>query len=173
MNSLALTAAVVFVLDQLTKWLVLRLQPHEVPVLGKFFQLTCVTNRGAAWGAFARAEHSNAILAVFSIAAVLLLFGFRRALAMQHRAQRIALGLIAGGIFGNLADRIQHGSVVDFLDFYLGPWIGHWPAFNIADSAICVGVLVYLLFTLRGHADEARAVLAARNAADGNTPSGR
>jgi signal peptidase II len=169
MNSLALTAAVVFVLDQLTKWLVLRFQPHELSVIGKFFQLTYVTNRGAAWGVFSRAEYSNAILAAFSIAAVLLLFGFRRALAMQHLAQRLALGLIVGGIFGNLADRIQHGSVVDFLDFYLGPWIGHWPAFNIADSAICVGVFVYLLLTLRGHAAEAHAVIKVHNAANDAT----
>ncbi len=173
MNLLAIAAAVVFVLDQLTKWLVLRYQPHEVAVLGKFFQLTYVTNRGAAWGVFSRAESSNALLAAFSILTILLLFAYRRALAMQHRRQRLAIGLIAGGIFGNLADRIQHGSVVDFLDFHLGSWIGHWPAFNIADSAICVGVFVYLLLTLWGHAAEAHAVIKADAAANKAASDGK
>jgi signal peptidase II len=164
MSPLALTAALVFVLDQLTKWLVVRFQPHEVQVLGKFFQLTFVTNRGAAWGLFSKFEHSNAVLAAFSIATALALFAFRRSLATAQLSQRLALGMIVGGIFGNLADRIHHGFVVDFLDFYFGARLGHWPAFNVADSAICVGVVIYLILALRGHAADARAILRGHDA---------
>lgn len=150
MNVLALTAALVLVLDQATKWLILcRLHEHqEIPVLGSFFSLTLVFNRGAAWGMFARFSHSNELLAAFSILTVLGLWMLRRSLAAVSLPHRIAFGLIVGGIFGNLADRIFHGSVVDFLLFYLGKALGYWPAFNVADSAICVGVAVYLLVTL-------------------------
>lgn len=150
MNVLALTAGLVFVLDQVTKWLVLcHIHEHqEIPVLGGFFTLTLVFNRGAAWGMFARFSHSNALLAAFSILTVLGLWMLRRSLAVISLPHRIAFGMIVGGIFGNLADRILHGSVVDFLLFYLGKTLGYWPAFNVADSAICVGVAVYLLVTL-------------------------
>ena len=149
MNVLALTAALVLALDQLTKWLVFHhIQPHqEIPVLGGFFNLTLVFNRGAAWGMFAHFPHSNVVLATFSILTVLGLWMLRRSLAVVSFPHRIAFGMIIGGIFGNLTDRILHGSVVDFLDFYLGETIGRWPAFNIADSAICIGVLFYLVVT--------------------------
>jgi len=149
MNVLALTAVLVLALDQATKWLVLHhIHPHqEIPVLGKFFCLTHVLNRGAAWGMFASFTHSNVVLASFSILTILGLWFLRHTLATVNLPHRIAFGLIIGGIFGNLTDRILHGSVVDFLDFYLGETIGRWPAFNIADSAICVGVLFYLLVT--------------------------
>lgn len=150
MNVLALTAALVLVLDQWTKWLVLHhIQPHqEIPVLGSFFSLTLVFNRGAAWGMFARFTHSNVVLATFSILTVFGLWMLRRSLAVVSLPHRVAFGMIVGGIFGNLTDRILRGGVVDFLDFYLGKTIGRWPAFNIADSAICIGVTLYLLVTL-------------------------
>lgn len=150
MNVLAVIAAVVLVMDQAAKWLVLaRFRPHdEVPVIGEFFKLTLVYNPGAAWGMFARFGHSNTILTAFSITTLIALWLLRRALAATSLPHRVAFGMIVGGIFGNLADRIQHGCVVDFLDFYLGKTIGRWPAFNIADSAICIGVMIYLWVTL-------------------------
>jgi len=149
MNVLALTAALVLALDQITKWLVLHhIHPHqEIPVIGKFFSLTHVLNRGAAWGMFAHFPHSNVILATFSILTVLGLWMMRRSLAVVSLPHRIAFGMIVGGIFGNLTDRVVRGSVVDFLDFYLGEVIGRWPAFNIADSTICIGVFFYLMVT--------------------------
>ncbi len=149
MNVLALTAAVVLALDQITKWLVIHhIHPHqEIPVIDNFFSLTHVLNRGAAWGMFAHFPHSNVVLATFSILTIFGLWLLRRSLAAVNFPHRIAFGMIVGGIFGNLTDRIVHGSVVDFLDFYLGEFIGRWPAFNIADSAICVGVAFYLLVT--------------------------
>ena len=159
MNLLAVTAAVALVLDQITKWVAVTSQPHEVSVIGKFFQLTFVTNRGAAWGMFSRMDYSNAVLAAFSIVTALALFGWRRSLTCDNRWQELALGSIVGGIFGNLADRIQHGYVVDFMDFYLGSSIGHWPAFNVADMAIFIGVVLYLWHSLRGHAAAAHAVI--------------
>jgi signal peptidase II len=149
MNVLALTAVLVLALDQVTKWLVLHhIHPHhEVPVIAGFFNLTHVLNRGAAWGMFAHFPHSNVVLATFSILTILALWLMRHSLAAVNILHRIAFGMIAGGIFGNLTDRVVRGSVVDFLDFYLGDALGHWPAFNIADSAICVGVGFYLLIT--------------------------
>ncbi|MBM3890544.1 MAG: signal peptidase II [Verrucomicrobia bacterium] len=162
MNVLAITAAMVLLLDQATKWLVLKFQPHDVPVIGNFFHLTLVTNRGAAWGLFSRFDHSNALLTAFSILTIIALWVFRRSLAATRFSQKLAIGLIVGGIFGNLVDRILRGCVVDFLDFYLGAFYarltggtGHWPAFNVADSAICVGVALYLILMLRHphHAD--------------------
>lgn len=154
MNLLAAIAALVFVLDQVTKWLVITHLPFEtssVTVISGFFTITHVTNRGAAWGLFSKFAHSNAVLTAFSIITVAALFALRRSLAASRLSQKISLGLIVGGIFGNLADRIFRGSVVDFLDFYLGPTLGHWPSFNIADSAICIGVFLYLVQILRGH----------------------
>ncbi len=150
MNVLVVIAALVFVLDQATKWLILaRFHQHEeVPVIGEFFKLTLAFNPGAAWGMFARFGHSNTILTAFSIATVLALWMLRRSLSVISLPHRIAFGMIVGGIFGNLADRIHYGCVVDFLLFYLGKTIGHWPVFNIADSAICTGVVLYLLITL-------------------------
>ncbi len=153
MNVLAVTMLVVLALDQWTKWLILHhIQPHhEIPVIAGFFSLTHVLNPGAAWGMFSRFGHSNAILTAFSIATLVVLWLLRRSLAATSLPHRIAFGMIVGGIFGNLADRLQHGSVVDFLYFYLGKTIGYWPAFNVADSAICIGVIIYLGVTLWPH----------------------
>ena len=160
MNMLAVIAALVFVADQIAKWLVLaRFRPHEEKqVIGRFFELTLEFNPGAAWGMFARFGHSNTILTAFSIATLISLWLMRRALAATSLPHRVAFGLIVGGIFGNLADRVQHGCVVDFLYFYLGPYYaqwtggsGHWPAFNIADSAICTGVMLYAWVSLWPH----------------------
>jgi signal peptidase II len=82
-----------------------------------------------------------------SLLTILGLYLFRRSFQLQRRANRVALGLIAGGIAGNLIDRVRLGCVVDFLDFYVGRH--HWPAFNIADSAICIGVALYIISSWR------------------------
>jgi signal peptidase II len=137
-----LIAVAIALADQLTKLLVLRaIHPeHPVVVVDGFFRLVHWTNTGAAWGLF---RDSNLLLAIVSVVTILALFCFRRSFQIHLTGSQIALGLISGGITGNLIDRLRLGYVVDFLDFCIGD--RHWPAFNVADSAICIGVAVYLI----------------------------
>ena len=136
----------IVVLDQLTKLLVLqRIDPDEpVPVVDGFFQLVNWSNSGAAWGIF---QNSNLILASISVVTLVVICIFRRSFQIHLFGNQIALGLIAGGIAGNVIDRFRYGHVVDFLDFAIRDY--HWPAFNVADSAICIGVGLYLIVTWR------------------------
>ncbi len=142
MRRVVLIAVAVALADQLTKLLVLRaIHPeHPVVVWDGFLRLVNWGNTGAAWGLF---RDSNLLLAIVSVATILALYFFRRSFAIHLTASQVALGLIVGGITGNLVDRLRLGYVVDFLDFHIGD--RHWPAFNVADSAICVGVALYLI----------------------------
>ncbi len=132
--------------DQFVKELVrFRFLPGEsVPVVSGFFSLTYVRNTGAAWGLF---DGSNVALAIFSLIVLVLLIVFRRHFIGTHLVQRLALGFLAGGILGNLFDRLRLGYVVDYLHFFRGGY--HFPSFNIADAAICSGVVLYLLTSFR------------------------
>jgi signal peptidase II len=140
----------ILVADQITKqWVRYSFDLGESrPVLDGFFDLTYVRNPGAAWGMF---RDFNGALVVLSVVMLILLIVFRRSFISDTRLHRVALGLMIGGILGNLMDRIRLSSVTDFLDFYIGNH--HWPAFNIADSAICVGVGIYIVsaFWTAGH----------------------
>jgi signal peptidase II len=146
MQWVALIAVTIAALDQLTKWLIVRsVGPDESRVvISGFFTLVNWRNTGAAWGMF---QHYNLLLTTVSLLTVLALYLFRHSLQLNRLGPRISLGLIAGGIIGNLIDRIRIGSVVDFLSFYIGQY--HWPAFNVADSAICVGVGLYIVLSWR------------------------
>ncbi len=146
--SLAATAAVtILALDQVTKFLALdRLLPGEpVPVIQGFFSLTLVLNPGLAFGMLGATPAGwRWMVAVLSVAAlcVLAVVGVRL-LPRGGPIAEVALALVFGGAVGNLIDRWRFGAVVDFLDFY---WRGyHWPAFNVADSAISVGVALLAL----------------------------
>ncbi len=148
---LILVASAVLICDQLTKLLVLRYLGYaqEKVVVDGFFTLVHWGNTGAAWSLFNRFSSSNMFLAVFAVLALLVLFATRHHFDVHTKPGQIALGLIFGGIAGNLVDRFLRGHVIDFLYFYLnrrgGGELG-FPAFNIADSAICVGVgLLFLL----------------------------
>ena len=112
-------------------------------VISSFFDLTYVRNTGAVWGSL---QHQNEWLAVVSIAVLVLMALFYHYLADGRMIFSAALGCITGGITGNLIDRIKLGWVTDFLDFYWNT--SHWPSFNIADSAICIGVGLYLIASL-------------------------
>jgi signal peptidase II len=134
------------VLDQFVKCLVrARFSLHGgVVVVPGLFDLRYVRNTGAAWGIFADGTHWLALLSVVVLG---LLVRFRHSFLPPGVAGRLVLGLLAGGIVGNLIDRVRLNYVVDYLDFY---WRGHhFPAFNIADAAICIGVGVYLALHLR------------------------
>jgi signal peptidase II len=142
-----LTAVVVLVLDLLTKHLALdRLPPgRPVHVIDGFFSLTLVMNPGLAFGMLAGTPAGwRWLVASLSVGAltVLAIVGLRM-LPTGGRFTPLALGLIFGGAVGNLVDRARFGAVVDFLDFY---WRGyHWPAFNVADASISVGVVLLAL----------------------------
>ncbi len=146
-----LTVAVVtLLLDQITKWLVTRQlalgESHRL--LPGFFSFTHLQNRGAAFGLFADSDSSvvQGFLIAFSIAALLLvLFLLWRGVTSAWSGW--GLGLILGGALGNLIDRLRAGSVVDFLDFHLGRY--HWPAFNLADSAVVIGAIALMIEVLR------------------------
>jgi signal peptidase II len=138
---LCITIAVTF-LDQVTKHLVglhLRLGEH-IEVLPGYFNLAHVHNTGAAWGMLAGL---NGWLILLSISMLVFLVGFHRSVLGEGSVNRWSVGLMLAGVIGNLVDRVRFGYVVDFLDFH---WRGHhFPAFNVADSAICTGVGLFLL----------------------------
>jgi signal peptidase II len=148
---MAAVAAVVLGADQLTKLAVLRFLGYaqEKVIFDGFFNLVHWGNTGAAWSLFNRYAGSNLMLAVFAVVALLVLFLTRHHFDAHTVPGQLALGLIFGGIAGNLVDRFLRGHVIDFLYFYVarrgGGEIG-FPAFNVADAAICIGVgLLFLL----------------------------
>lgn len=132
----------VIVLDIWTKHLVLqRIDLHEaIPVIPNFFQLVHVRNTGAAFGIGANAASKLVplLLNVGAIAVFLVVVMYALRSAVTDRLLQTGLHLILGGAIGNLLDRFRFGYVVDFLDVYIGRH--HWPAFNVADSAICIGI---------------------------------
>jgi len=132
-----------YLLDQVTKWLVLRFISTDefVPVIPSFFYLVQVHNTGAAFGML---KDNNVFFMILASVALVLLAIFAWRGAFVDIATRIGAALLASGIVGNLTDRILHGYVIDFLDVIL-PWYGHWPAFNIADSAICGAAVLFFI----------------------------
>jgi len=149
---------VVLVLDVWTKMLVLqRLALHEaITVIPDFFQIVHVRNTGAAFGLGANASSkivpillNGGAIIVFCVVVV---YALRS--AVTDRVLQTGLHLILGGAIGNLLDRFRFGYVVDFLDVYIGRH--HWPAFNVADSAICIGIAL-LFFDMRKKPENATA----------------
>ena len=140
-----LVALCVVLLDQASKeWVRGAFSLHEsVPVIPGFFHLTYIRNTGAAWGLF---SGQNIALSALALVMLAVLVAFRRKILPPGRVHRVALGLLCGGIVGNLFDRLRLDYVVDFLDFFVRN--SHFPAFNVADSAICIGVGIYVLGTL-------------------------
>ncbi|HEX2482017.1 MAG TPA: signal peptidase II [Methylomirabilota bacterium] len=135
-------ATTVFVADQLTKtWALARLDAaHPVVVIPGFFHLVLVMNPGVAFGIFAGIPPGwRWIVTLFSLTALVLLGSLAlRILPRGSVLARVAIGLVFGGAAGNLLDRWRFGAVVDFIDVFWRTY--HWPAFNVADSAITVGV---------------------------------
>lgn len=145
---IAMVAVSVLALDQITKKLVNWLLPldDEKIIIRGFFKFVHWGNTGAAWSMF---TGNNTLLAIIAIMALFILYRSRHHFEVHTLMGQLALGLIFGGIVGNLVDRLFIHHVTDFLYFYLqrrgGTEIG-FPAFNIADSAICIGVgLIFIL----------------------------
>jgi len=149
-------ALLIFLLDQLTKLLVLHYLGYaqEKVILPGFFKLVHWGNTGAAWSIF---RGNNAVLAGVACAALIILFFTRHHFDLHTLGGQLSLGLIFGGILGNLTDRLARQHVIDFLYFYVirrdGDEVG-FPAFNVADSAICIGV--GLLFILSWMSESAK-----------------
>ena len=150
----------VFALDQATKlWIVLQvpfdpMHSHgigsDIEVIRGFFYIIHVGNTGAAWSMFSGRSVTLALLAAGTLAAI---YFWRHTLGLKHPLSQICFGLLCGGIFGNLIDRLVHKHVIDFIDLHFGSYV--YPTFNVADSAICVGVILYLWQSLRASAGEA------------------
>ncbi|SRR5579883_2290934 len=145
-------AAGVFALDRFTKWLI---ETHvsfvdTLRIIPGFFDIVHAENRGVAFSLFSdsTSEWRTWLLVLFAVMAVVVVAGFifRRA-GRLDRFSLAGFALILGGALGNVFDRIVWGRVTDFLDFYLGPY--HWPAFNVADSAIVIGSALLLIEALR------------------------
>ncbi len=149
---LAVLSSVTLILDQVTKWLVVRdfHLGESIPIIPGFFSLTYIRNTGAAFGLLAQMDSSYRVpffLIVPVIALVAIGYIFRK-IPPKDVKLSVALSLVVGGAVGNLIDRIVYGYVVDFLDFHW-KYTYHFPAFNIADSAICIGVGILMLDLLQ------------------------
>lgn len=152
MLALLLGLAIVF-FDQLTKQLIRSsfCYRDSRPVIDGFFNLVYVRNDGAAWNMLS--GHGIILVLISSVVLVLVLIYCRSFLA-ESLLHRIILGVLIGGIAGNLIDRIRFGWVTDFLDFEFGTY--HYPSFNVADSAICIAVGLYVIATFIAYKKEKR-----------------
>jgi signal peptidase II len=163
---IVLIALAVLAIDQATKLLVLRLlgPTQERVIVDGFFRFVHWGNTGAAWSLF---RDRNDLLAGVSVLALVGLFLWRRHFHIQSALGQISLGLIFGGIAGNLMDRVRYHQVIDFLRFYLirrgGEEIG-FPAFNMADSAICIGVGLLIFISWKQEHENANGRAAAKSA---------
>ena len=131
----------VLILDQLTKYMVRNLMNpfRSLPIVPGFFDLVYVLNRGGAFGLWSSLPSllRGIIFISFSFVAVLVLLFIYWKSDRAHMT-RFGIAFLLGGAMGNLLDRLRCGMVIDFLDFYLGSY--HWPAFNVADISICIGL---------------------------------
>lgn len=149
---LLLLAVIVLVADQLTKLAIVAHLPYPtygvergaITVVRNFFYLVHVGNTGAAWSMFSGQSVLLAVLAVCTLVAIVV---WRNALGLREPRSQLAFGLLCGGIVGNVLDRLRYGHVVDFIDLHFGSYV--YPTFNVADSGICIGVVLYLWQSLR------------------------
>ena len=137
-------AAAIVLADQLTKWLVLaRFAPGERLELTSFFNLVLVYNKGAAFSFLSDAPGWQTPLLVGFAVVAMGVVAYLLVRSPQRFIVSAGLALILGGALGNVIDRLRFGQVVDFLDFHAAGW--HWPAFNVADSAITAGAGILIL----------------------------
>ena len=151
-------ALIIVVLDQVTKRLVMQtMSLHDsIPVVSGFFNLTYIRNPGAAFGIFATTNSTFRL--IFFVGTSLFALGLLGTIFYRMHSEdwwgQLTVSGIVGGAIGNLIDRLRYGEVVDFLDFHVAGW--HWPAFNVADSAISVGVVsLLIIFALEKKQDGA------------------
>ena len=145
-------ALIILFLDQVSKWLAVNhLESHQIlSVIPGFFNLVLVKNRGMAFGILNQSGSGFCcyFLIATTIAAIGVILFFFYWVKENQKWLTIGLSLILGGAIGNLVDRVRFGYVIDFLDFFLKDF--HWPAFNVADSAVTVGVFWLLIHIIKG-----------------------
>jgi len=145
-------ALIILLLDQASKWMaVTHIQAHQaLSVIPGFFHLVLVKNRGMAFGVFSQTKsgfyYYFLLFTTIGATGVILFFFFW--IKSNKKWLTVGLSLILGGALGNLVDRVRLGYVIDFLDFFLKSY--HWPAFNVADSAVTVGTFWLLFNIIRG-----------------------
>jgi signal peptidase II len=146
----------ILVFDQLTKMIVDgTMSLHQsIPIIDGLFSLTYVRNTGAAFGIFSGSHEAFRLpfLILVSVLALGFVVVMLKRLRDEEKGLITALSLIIGGAIGNLVDRILYGEVIDFLDFYWSHY--HWPAFNVADSCITIGVLITLFYLIRAKGED-------------------
>ena len=147
---LLIISGILVILDQVSKILIAHyLQPyHTITVIPGFFNLTHIHNPGGAFGFLAQSDPMlrKVVFLFVSLLAVGLILWYYMKTPASYILLGSAFAMIFGGAIGNLVDRIRLGKVVDFLDFYIGTF--HWPAFNVADSAITIGIGIFILHLL-------------------------
>ena len=145
-SRLTAIAGLIVLLDQLSKMIILNTVPlhHSIPVIPGFFDITLVLNPGGAFGFLS--GHDSILRPIFFLGvtsmAICFIVVLYRKIPPSHSLLAAGFALIIGGAVGNLIDRLRFERVVDFLDFYVGKY--HWPAFNVADSAISVGMAIFV-----------------------------
>ena len=147
---------IILIADQLTKFIVDQTMPlhHSIPIIDDLFSLTYIRNTGAAFGILSgsAAAFRLPFLLLFSTVAIVFIVVMLRRLPDRETGLITALAFILGGAIGNLIDRIAYGEVIDFLDFYWSRF--HWPAFNLADSFITIGVLITVYYLIKAKGED-------------------
>lgn len=140
-------SALVMIADQISKWLLLKylVETKEYAIL-PFFNIVVVHNKGVSFGMFKDLPEFVGPWLLSGLAIAICAFFLLWITKVENKMQPAAIALVIGGALGNVVDRLRFGSVVDFLDFHIGNW--HWPAFNIADSAVCIGVAILIIHSL-------------------------
>jgi signal peptidase II len=149
MKYILLLSLPLYLLDQVTKHLVLRFVVFEDirVVVPDFFSIVNITNDGAAFGSF---KNNNTFFIVLSCVAFVFVFALLVRRRSRDRLRDVSLALLLAGIMGNLTDRLLHGHVIDFALFDLHiPFAHPWPAFNVADSCICIAVICFIIHSLK------------------------
>jgi len=151
-NRYYLLAVLVFVLDHFTKWLVRsKMDLHEaIELIPGFARISYVRNSGVAFGLFAEIQSvwKPYILASMAVIAVVVILLYSARMPSNRVLLQLALAITLGGILGNFTDRILHGFVVDFIELHIKD-VFHWPTFNVADSAITIGIGLLLVDTVK------------------------
>ena len=139
-----LIASLVVISDFITKQMILKwVKPYESIDILPFINIVHVKNEGAAFGMFATL--GNSVFIIISLIAIIVIISYLA--RIKGRLEMFSISLILGGAIGNLIDRLTIGKVIDFIDFFVGKW--HWPAFNVADSALTVGIILFFLASIR------------------------
>ncbi|TDQ42346.1 signal peptidase II [Aureibacillus halotolerans] len=143
-----LLAVLIIAIDQVTKWFVVRYMEvtESIPVLGDFFHITSHRNRGAAWGIL---EGHMTFFYIVTILVVIAVVYYMQTYGRHRPLAGLALGFILGGAIGNFIDRLFRKEVVDFFDFFIPVIDYNYPIFNIADSALVVGVILMIIQSFR------------------------